>query len=244
MASLHQSNLSHSAISTPRLSSTNSRSQSHPVDLTEHYNLPLQSPKSWTSKDRVWTRAQIQRERNEFFETRTTGRQEIWNAIRLATECIWEGDLISAQGILDAAGVTLPTGRLEEGGYDESGALYKLSNVILSDPMNIVEDDNTLADQSYESIDKATSLSISGLDSDLQEGDSSPETTKVDKGKAVLENDAIKVKCRLSDRGGPDVVVLLGKNQNIATLIGRVKDDVEVSYQLSIRQLGFTKSYF
>lgn len=48
--------------------------------------------------------------REEFFDTRVTGRAEAWHAIRMAIEMMGE-DLETAQTILDAAGVVLPTGQ-------------------------------------------------------------------------------------------------------------------------------------
>ena len=51
------------------------------------------------------------------------------------------------------------------------------------------------------------------------------------KGKAVPDEDAVKVKCRLSDRGGPDVTIMLGKSQLISVLAHRVQDEASVSRQ-------------
>jgi hypothetical protein len=39
----------------------------------------------------------------------------------------------------------------------------------------------------------------------------------------------MKIKCRLSDRGGSDLIVLLTKTQTVAALIRRIRDDGEVS---------------
>ncbi len=50
------------------------------------------------------------------------------------------GDIETAQGILDAAGITLPTGNLVDGCYDEAGNLYRLSEVVVSDPINVRDD--------------------------------------------------------------------------------------------------------
>jgi len=42
-------------------------------------------------------------------------------------------------------------------------------------------------------------------------------------------------RCRLSDRGGPDVVVLLGKSERVGTLAWRIRDEAEVPKLASIR---------
>ena len=125
----------------------------------------------------------------------------------------------------------MPTGRLEEGGYDQGGNLYRLPAAVLSDPSNIEPepDEGDVAEtatlEAAESRPDAKVLDDEELEKDLVE--SSPE--KVDKGKAPLERDAVKVKCRLSDRGGPDVVVAMGKSTNVAALVRRVRDESEVS---------------
>jgi hypothetical protein len=59
------------------------------------------------------TRRQLERRREEFWDTRVTGRQEVWMALRAAVECMrGEGGLELARGIVEAAGVTVPSGEL------------------------------------------------------------------------------------------------------------------------------------
>lgn len=50
-------------------------------------------------------------------------------------------DYATAQSIVDAAGVTVPTGDLCQGAYDEQGVLYRLPRCIVSDPDNMVDGD-------------------------------------------------------------------------------------------------------
>lgn len=52
------------------------------------------------------------RRREEYYDTRVTGRREIWNVLRLAVETMESGDLATAQEIISASGVTIPTGKL------------------------------------------------------------------------------------------------------------------------------------
>jgi Ubiquitin-binding domain len=152
-----------------------------------------------------------------------------------------------AQGILDAVAVTLPTGNLVEGCYDEVGNLYRLPEVIVSDPENVREDgdgDEVRVDRSRHSnnIDGETMIGVSesklaasteekvidGEEQDLGKEDTEIlERRREEKGKAS-ERDAVKVRCRLSDRGGPDVVIALGKTQHVATLVRRVQAEGNV----------------
>lgn len=233
--SLHRTETSRSALSTPRPSETNSGPRlSHPLSLADHYNLPLQPPKPWTSKDRTWTRTQLQRERYEFFETRVTGRKEIWSGLRQVIECLREGDLADAQGILDALAVTLPTGQIEVGAYDEAGNLYKMPEAVVSDPTDVIEDIPDMDCQTVSGSGEPDALAVKleaaeRGDVDTGREDVAGEKQKEAKGKAAVEKDAMKVRCRLSDRGGPDVVVFLGRSQRVGALAQMIRDETDVS---------------
>ncbi|KIW99665.1 uncharacterized protein Z518_11078 [Rhinocladiella mackenziei CBS 650.93] len=239
--SIHQSETSRSALSTPRQSVNNNRSRRiNQLSLADHYNLPLQPPKPWTSKGRTWTRVQLQRERYEFFETRVTGRSEIWDGLKQVIECLQEGDLADAQGILDALSVTLPTGRLEEGAYDENGNLYRIPEAIISDPTDVLEDTADVDGQTVTGAGEVDAISakfdaVEGGNMPPSREDSNGEKIKEAKGKAAVEKDAMKVKCRLSDRGGPDVIVLLGRSQRVGALAQRIRDEAEVPSKAKIR---------
>lgn len=194
--------------------------------------MPLIAPKPWTSTERSWTKAELRSERRDFFDTRVTGRPEVWGALKEVSELIRRGDLTDAQGILDAAGITLPTGRLEEGIYDERGMHYRIPENILTDPLNVVDEDG------------ATMVGNDGLSKELDAGqDVVPAITstdgatheKVDKGKEAMEKDAVKVRCRLSDRGGPDTTILLGQSQTVAVLIRRLRTEASISSSARIR---------
>lgn len=232
---------SRSNISTPRRSSA-----TRPVALHEHYNAPLQLPPPWRSTSRTWTYTQLERERAEFFETRVTGRQEIWGALQNVCELLRQGELATAQGILEAAGVTTPTGSLIEGCYDEAGNLYRLPETMILDPTNVIPDETTKRYDRRSNIDGDTMVGVSetkaaamdsgrGQDLEKEEEDSEAiERRRDEKGKGS-GRDAVKVRCRLSDRGGPDVIVLLGKSQTVGTLARRVQSEADVAKSARIR---------
>jgi hypothetical protein len=162
-----------------------------------------------------------------------TGRPEVWSALRQVIDCLREDDLADAQGILDALAITLPTGRLEQGAYDEAGNLYKIPEAVISDPTDVVEgerdvDSQTVTGTSDFDVIAAKLEAAEGDNLTLRREESSAEKTTEAKGKAAIEKDAMKVKCRLSDRGGPDVVVLLGRTQRVGTLAQRIRDETEV----------------
>lgn len=139
----------------------------------------------------------------------------MWGSLRLAIELLREGDVGDAQGVLDASGVTVPTGDLVDGCYDEQGALYQLPAWVVAEPLRIVEDDGKEI-EAEEDIDHG----YKGEEEEEPDGD---------KGKEVVGvGDGIKVKCRLSDRGGPDVVVLVGRKERVGELVKKVQREAGV----------------
>lgn len=194
--------------------------------LSEHFNAPIR-PHIWYSKRRAWTRAQLDRERREFFETRVTGRQEVWAALAAAITLMRECDLATAQSIVDAAGITVPTGDLCQGCYDEQGALYRLPQCIVNDPENMIRTDAT---GDYSGEDDDDDLSVVDDDDDAS-GDelisNDLEQRRDEKGK-TSERDLISVKARLSDRGGLDLVVSVGKNRSVGFIARKIQEEAEV----------------
>ena len=183
------------------------------MGLAEQFNKPLR-PHVWTSK-KDYTRIELDREREEFFDTRVTGRAEIWATLRVVVGLLGEGDIGTAQSILDASGITVPTGDLINGAYDEMGNLYQIPDPVISDPENLAPGDVTVAkDEIVET-------------EDIE--DDELERRKEEKGKTVMKGvDLFKVKARLSDRGGPDVVVMLSKEDTVRTLVRKIKSDTGV----------------
>jgi hypothetical protein len=156
------------------------------------------------------------------------------------TELIRSGEIETAQGILDASGITLPTGALLDGCYDNLGSLYKVPQAIISDPVDLAEDSKYAHGRSTSNIDGDTIMGESeaktaALDGDDEKNIPSEEDSegvakrREEKGKSV-ERDAVKVRCRLSDRGGPDVVISLGKSQNVGILVRRVGIEANVGW--------------
>lgn len=154
------------------------------------------------------------------------------------TQLIRTGDLSEAKGILEAAGITLPTGRLENGAYDERGMLYKLPENIITDPVNVTDDDgDTVIGE------MSLSKKLEGDEPIISDGKAMVGATdeKPDKGKDAIEKDAMKVKCRLSDRGGPDTIVLLGKSQPVSVLLRRLRSEATISSSATVRIVYFGK---
>ncbi|KKZ68585.1 hypothetical protein EMCG_01034 [[Emmonsia] crescens] len=229
--------------------STASRSGRHRrvlagVPLDVHYNQAVH-PHVWQSTRREWTREQLIRERQLFFDTRVTGRAEVWAALSTATSLLRAGDVATAQGILDAAGITVPTGDMCDGCYDESGVLYRIPEHIAMDPINVVaesadvNDSNTICATTAELREEDVGNNKLAVDVDSDDDDTVDdiERRREEKGKAS-ERDLIKISARLSDRGGPDLTITTGKNQTVGALARRIqaeagiagKDRVRIAY--------------
>ncbi|KAI9722782.1 MAG: hypothetical protein M1828_004478 [Chrysothrix sp. TS-e1954] len=196
-------------------------------------NAPLRRPKNWRSSSRAWTHRGLAREREAFFDTRVTGRAECWAAVRLATEMSRnEGDLKGAQAVLDAAGLTVPTGRLSDGVWDDRGVLYKLPRWVVSDPLNVVEG-------SDDGVGDGGEIEDADADEDEVKDDGSDDDedgTKADekgKGKIVPAADLMRLRTRPSDRGC-DVIVTVEKTSTVRTIARKVIEEAKVSIAGSV----------
>jgi len=215
--------------------------------LSQHIDKPLRHHE-WTSRDRVWTRTDLDLQRTEFFDTRVTGRPEIWQVLRSALEILWEADirkaaglevahedgtegLATAQGLLKAAEVTLPTGDLSNGAYDSLGNYYALPEWVVSDPSNVVEDTRRRtkgAEHDHKGEDDLT-----GDDTPDDEADEMDEDEvlrrREEKGKGVMDvKKLVKVRARLSDNH-PDVVISTAADETVRSLARKIADDSGVS---------------
>lgn len=133
---------------------------------------------------------------------------------------IAEGEIQTAQGILNASAITVPTGSLMNGAYDEVGNFYQMPEHIISDPANLVEDSRTFQENTK---------GESSADDDTDDDDSVTRRRE-EKGKGVLKSgDIVRVKARLSDRGGPDIIITMGKQQNVRVLVRRIQEEINVS---------------
>lgn len=275
--------------------------------LAQHINKPLRR-RRWTSRNRVWSRHSIDHERVDFFDTRVTGRPEIWQTLRAALEVLWEADsaavtqrqraglretadgggaqrarqdaghnatiaatsgtatkstetaetaeaLATAQSMLDAAGITLPTSDLAQGAYDALGNFYAMPPWVVSDPTNIESDsthelevakgrmgeggfeDEEDEDENYFSSSNAeeddggdTDASNAKRKQQQHARQPSLRRRRVEKGKAVaVPTDQIAVRARLSATSR-DIVIYLGREETVRSLVHRISEEGKVGY--------------
>ncbi|KAL5314057.1 hypothetical protein ACEPPN_018481 [Leptodophora sp. 'Broadleaf-Isolate-01'] len=226
----------------PQPPSQQHQSQRHHRDLTKHPTKDLK-PHVWKSQTRTWTRAQIDEERIAFFDTRTSGRQEIWQAIRTALEIMWaggdpeenDGGLATAQVILKAAGVTIPNGDMTAAVYDGFGARYELPEHIVSDPTNLVE--LPTRSEEEEEGDKSEDGGETADEDELLRR----RREDIRRGKAVANpDDMIDIRVKLSDRDNRPLIISIDKNDLVRIVTKKIYEEsgLEPPKHIRIAYLG------
>ncbi|KAL2930988.1 Ubiquitin domain-containing protein 1 [Bienertia sinuspersici] len=99
----------------------------------------IRKPKPWRHTEAI-SRQQLNTMREEFWDTAPHygGRREIWDALRAAVD----SDLNMAQTIIESAGIIVQNPDLTVC-YDERGAKYELPKYVLSEPTNMISDNNS-----------------------------------------------------------------------------------------------------
>ncbi|RYO76036.1 hypothetical protein DL766_009590 [Monosporascus sp. MC13-8B] len=233
------------------------RRTSQQQPLSQHIDKPLRRHR-WTAKNRPWTRTVLDTERADFFDTRVTGRQEVWQGLHAALQVLWEADLrraaaaaarendppdgdadgealakqdadaeadaevslATAQSILRASEITLPTGDLVHGVYDSLGNYYALPEWIVCDPDNVAEGSGArAADHKAGEDDDGEE----GLDEDMDKD--AALRRREEKGKAVANvRNTVKVCARLSENSR-DVTVRAGADDSVRKVARKVAEE-------------------
>jgi len=151
-----------------------------------------------------------------------TGRAEIWQTLKASLEVLWsggdpgeeDGGLGTAQMILDAAGITIPSGDLVGGAYDPFGNHYSLPEPIVSDPTNMA-----VAPASNDDGDKTG-----------DEGSEAPDEEEIvrrreEKGKGVMnEADLMEIGAKLSDRDSRPLKISISKQDSVRLVSQKLLD--------------------
>ncbi len=186
----------------------------------------------------------------------------------------------TAQSILDAADITLPTGDMAQGAYDAFGNFYALPAWIVSDPTNLDDDPEheldeakgALYDDDYEddeedgdaadeaddhgeaaeagptgaTVESAAEAGGAGERSAREKQDSPQTPTSAtattvtnttsrrrreEKGKGiVVAANQIVVRARLSSASTRDVVIHLGREETVRSLVHRISEGAKVCF--------------
>ncbi|KAK4251428.1 hypothetical protein C7999DRAFT_10921, partial [Corynascus novoguineensis] len=247
---------SQTGIDEPNPATSRRRRRHSRQPLDQHINKPLRRHE-WTSHDRRWTPAALRRERAEFFDTRVTGREEIWQALRAALEVLWAADeaartgqyrrmseddgpseedpavaLATAQSIIDAADITLPTGDLYNGAYDAFGNYYQLTHQIVADPTNLVWSPGSADEDDLEDVKGDLTADE---ETEREYDDDEAERRREEKGKAVVDiRNQITIRARLSD-GSRDVSVVVDKGDSVRRVARAIAEKAKLHSSKKIR---------
>lgn len=222
----------------PRGASRRRRREQRPLD--QHIDKPLRRHE-WTSRDRPWTKRDIATERADFFDTRVTGRPEVWQTIHAALQVLWEtvdqdaqdfnsSGLATAQMILSAAEISLPTGNLVNGVYDALGNYYQLPEWVVSDPQNLIQEPDASA---------KTDISTAGDDTtaedDMTDDDDEIEGRKREKGKEVIDvREMVSLRARLSENG-QDIKLSISESETVKSVARKIAQHAELASTKRIR---------
>ena len=212
----------------------------HAADTSDgRPNHPLRAPAQVTNHPtnlghQPWTLLELRRQREAFFETRVTGSAESWAAVKAVCDLLRAGEVDDAQGLLDASGLTCPTGRVagerpvsrsgvrgKKGGvYDNKGQLYEVPGWVLADPIDLVEEpeDDFLDEKSGA----------------LTEGFEASRTDAIEDEADIGE--VVKIRARLSGME-KDVIVSIGMEQKVGVLVNKIKALAEVK-SLKLAHMG------
>ncbi|SZF02398.1 unnamed protein product [Blumeria hordei] len=227
--------------------SVNSFSHQHLLsnsDHTSNLNKPLRR-QVWSSTERTWTNIELERERAEFFDTRTSGRPEVWQTMKAVLEILWASEdpkdatdvgLETAQQILDAAEIILPHSNISPGIYDSFGAYYPIPKHITSSPKDVIiinssEQERKCKEDAHQSF----------------EGTEDNRTRE--KGKCIIKpTELIKLRVKLSDRDAPPIQLFIDKEDTVRVVAQKILIESGVrtprpySRKLMRKQMASTKT--
>jgi hypothetical protein len=123
-----------------------------------------------------------------------------------------DGGLATAQQILTAAEITVPSGDLADGAYDKFGAYYPLPEHIVSDPVNILE-----------------ASGLKSADGAEGSGDSKEEPIP-EEAQVVRPEDKISIRARRSDGVVKDLLISASKRDSIQVLTIKFTEAAKVSH--------------
>lgn len=131
--------------------------------------------------------------------------------------------LATAQSILSAAEITLPTGDLAQGAYDALGSYYAIPEWIVADPTNIGEDKEGGAVGDGKGDLTADEETAEELDDDEL------VRRREEKGKAVMDaRDQVTLLARLSENS-QDVSITIAKGESVRNISRKLQDEAGVS---------------
>ncbi|KAL5407566.1 hypothetical protein PMIN03_007042 [Paraphaeosphaeria minitans] len=217
-----------SAVTSPRGSASQPVAENRPnipikpIDPAHRSKLPktLASPTVGSHRNHVpplgqsmsgqWTRQRLEKERNDWWDTRTTGSADIWAALRSMVQSLQAGDVREAQVLLDATECTCPNGMLWRGIFDNRGEWYKVPEWIVIEPDGLVEEEDLKEEAGSVGEDDGKEVEVEELGGE------------------------VKVLCRLSSTG-KDYRIDARKGERVGSLVTKLKAKAGLGPFMTIR---------
>jgi hypothetical protein len=165
------------------------------------------------STNLTWTRARLDKERTDWWDTQVTGSPEVWGAVRLAAQSLQIGKLKDAQQWLETMECTCPTGCLWKGVYDSTGVLYKVPEWL------IVEPEGLAAEEADAELAGGPAGVAAAADDGAQEAGNEDGDDE--------DDEPVAVRVRVS-RNGRDVVLKLRRREHVSSIVEKLKQQAEV----------------
>lgn len=150
-----------------------------------------------------------------------TGREEVWQVLRLVVELLARGELGEAQAVFDAGGCLSPTGEVWRGVFDERGEKYEIPEWAVGEPGDLVEEVDGGEEEEGSEVD----------DKELLEDEDGGNRAEKGKAREVDVGEIVRVRARLSDRG-TDVVVKIGMEECVRVLVRRIRELADVGTRI------------
>ena len=120
----------------PMNSSTSTAGAAIPLGPSKPFS---RKPKRKYKTETPLSPRQLTLKREQFWDTapKYSGREEVWQALKLVCESRDDGD---ARAIIDSLGIVLPTGLLSDGAFDEWGNRYVIPEYCFVEPSNLLKE--------------------------------------------------------------------------------------------------------
>jgi len=176
-------------------------------------NIPNLGAVPWDKDFPPITMAQLQKRRDEFWDTRVEGRPEMWQAIRVSSEA---EDVMTSKTILESAGLTALD--IDKPDccfcYDERGFRYEIPMYVLQLPRNLISADLQITDVQTKEQPSHSNVNNNGTNnanngnnnSGNNDSNNSPSHPNPEqKSQQDDEEQVIRVKLRLSTGGDIEI---------------------------------------
>lgn len=157
----------------------------------------------------------------------------MWQTINAALEVLWDPEgqnaqdessngLATAQMILTAAEISLPTGDLANGVYDSLGNYYQIPEWVVCDPQNVIEDVEDVRKGEASTAGEDTAAEDEGLSENDHEG------KEQEKGKEVVDvREKVPLRARLSENG-KDVKISIIETESVRHVCRKIAEKAGV----------------